>query len=109
MNPRNPKTQQQPQRQRVAVVETSPDKAGILTLTPEEEKVIRMRYGLSESDDAWLSFGVGASADTMLNLAMVEANNIVQLDGEVPVSGGEFAAPAREAIASLIARYGVEA
>jgi hypothetical protein len=103
LNPRITKTQSQ-QQPRTAVVEVSPDLAA---LTPTEEKVIRMLHGLSEPDDAPLEFGIGASPDTMLNLALVEANNIVQLDGQVPVSA-EHAVSARDAIDRLLAQYGAE-
>ncbi len=95
------------QQAKVALsTESLPNKTGLQTLTPEEEKVIRMRYGLGEPDETWLEFGVGANHETMLNLALVETHNIVQLDGQVPVCGGEHTTSAREAIARLMDRYG---
>lgn len=56
------------------------------TLTPEEEKVIRMRHGLSEDDSRVLEFAVGASQDAKMRLALMEACNIADLDGEVPLA-----------------------
>ncbi|OIP30851.1 MAG: hypothetical protein AUK47_23970 [Deltaproteobacteria bacterium CG2_30_63_29] len=56
------------------------------TLTPEEEKAIRMRYGLSEDDSRVLEFAVGASQDAKMRLVLMEACNIADLDGEVPLA-----------------------
>ena len=41
-------------------------------LTPREEKVIRMRNGLSEGDSRALQFALGASRDASMKLAMIE-------------------------------------
>ena len=38
-------------------------------LTPEEERVLRMRHGLTEGPEHMLSFAVGANEETMLKLA----------------------------------------
>ncbi len=45
-------------------------------LTPEEERVLRMRHGLTEGPEHMLSFAVGANEETMLKLAMMEKNLI---------------------------------
>ncbi|MCL2325140.1 MAG: hypothetical protein FWC40_01350 [Proteobacteria bacterium] len=55
-------------------------------LEPFEEKVIRMRYGLSELDDKTIEYAVGASEDTKLRVTLMEAGNIVELDAQVPMS-----------------------
>lgn len=55
-------------------------------LSPQEEKVIRMVHGLSEADSTPLEFAVGASAETLAKLSMMEANNILALEGEVPLA-----------------------
>lgn len=57
-------------------------------LEPVEEKVIRMYYGLSENDDKALEYAVGASEDTRMRVSLMEAGNIAELDGEVPVASG---------------------
>lgn len=57
-------------------------------LDPSEEKVIRMRYGLSEADDKALEYAVGASDDSRMKVTLMEACNIVDLGGEVPVAHG---------------------
>ena len=55
-------------------------------LEPIEEKVIRMHYGLSEADEKMLEYAVGASEDTRMRVTLMEAGNISELDGEVPVA-----------------------
>ena len=55
-------------------------------LEPIEEKVIRMHYGLSEADEKMLEYAVGASEDTRMRVTLMEAGNIAELDGEVPVA-----------------------
>ena len=45
-------------------------------LTPEEERVLRMRHGLTEGTDHLLAFAPGASQETKLKLAMMEKNLI---------------------------------
>lgn len=57
-------------------------------LEPLEEKVIRMRYGISESDNKELEYAVGASEESKERLGLMEASNIAALDGEVPVQDG---------------------
>ncbi len=57
-------------------------------LEPVEEKVIRMHYGLSESDDKRLEYAVGASEDARLKVTLMEVGNIADLDGNVPVAAG---------------------
>ncbi len=57
-------------------------------LEPLEEKVIRMRYGLSENDDKRLEYAVGASEDTRNRVTLMEAGNIAELEGIVPVANG---------------------
>jgi hypothetical protein len=41
-------------------------------LTAEEERVVRMRHGLAEDDDYQPKFGLGASDDTLAQLANLE-------------------------------------
>lgn len=55
-------------------------------LEPIEEKVIRMHYGLSEPDEKMLDYAVGASEDTRMRVTLMEAGNISELDGDVPVA-----------------------
>ena len=55
-------------------------------LEPIEEKVIRMHYGLSEADEKMLEYAVGASEDTRMRVTLMEAGNISELDGDVPVA-----------------------
>jgi hypothetical protein len=43
-------------------------------LTPEEEKVLRMRHGLSEDDNHSLKFALGANEEAQAKLAMMEKN-----------------------------------
>ncbi len=56
-------------------------------LEPVEEKVIRMRYGLSEDDDKVLEYAVGASEETLARVTLMEASNISDMDGDVPTHG----------------------
>lgn len=42
------------------------------TLSPEEEKVLRMAHGLTEADSHTLSFALGADHETRLKLALME-------------------------------------
>lgn len=48
------------------------EREDLSTLTPEEEKTLRMAHGLTEADDHVLSFALGASEDTRLKLALME-------------------------------------
>ena len=41
-------------------------------LTAEEERVLRMRHGLTEPGDHELAFAVGANEEARLQLAMLE-------------------------------------
>lgn len=41
-------------------------------LTPEEEKVVRMRHGLGEDGDHELKFGLGADEEALAKLANLE-------------------------------------
>lgn len=41
-------------------------------LTPEEERVVRMRHGLAEDDDHELKFGLGANEEALAKLANLE-------------------------------------
>jgi len=56
------------------------------TLTPLEEKVIRMLHGLSEGDDKVLEYAVGASEDARARMALMEAYSIAELDGVCPIA-----------------------
>lgn len=55
-------------------------------LEPIEEKVIRMHYGLSESEEKSLEYAVGASEDARMRVSLMEAGNISELDAEVPIA-----------------------
>ncbi len=66
----------------------APETSPYELLEPIEEKVIRMRYGLSEGDDKRLEYAVGASEDTRNRVTLMEAGNIAELDGIVPVASG---------------------
>lgn len=55
-------------------------------LEPEEEKVIRMRYGLSEKDDKYIEYALGASQDSKSRLTLMEIANIDELDADVPIA-----------------------
>lgn len=70
-------------------------------LEPVEEKVIRMRYGLSENDEKALEYAVGASEDTRLRVSLMEAGNIAELDGDVPVAAGADKAVLKSFVNSL--------
>ena len=70
-------------------------------LEPLEEKVIRMRYGLSEEDSKELEYAVGASEESRERLGLMEANNIAELDGEVPVQEGAN----KEVLRTLVQSY----
>ena len=50
-------------------------------LTPTEEKVIRMRRGLSEDDNRELEFGLGAGEEAQMKLAMIEQQLVDQMSG----------------------------
>lgn len=62
-------------------VETLPaDKTSVLT--PEEEKVIRMLHGKGLKGHEVLEFAPGASMETKLRLALIEANLLEAFDAE---------------------------
>lgn len=52
------------------VTVTEPE--GLEVLLPEEEKVLRMRHGLSEDDSHVLQYAVGASDESKAKLALIE-------------------------------------
>lgn len=55
------------------VTEESEQGTGDLAaLTPEEEKAVRMRHGLDESDEHELKFGLGANEEALAKLASLE-------------------------------------
>lgn len=51
-------------------------------LTPEEEKVIRMRYGRSLKNKEALEFAPGATEETRLKLALIEASLLEAFEAE---------------------------
>ena len=52
----------------------SPDKDHTQVLTPEEEKVVRMRFGRSLQEHEVLEFAPGATMETRLKLALIESS-----------------------------------
>ncbi len=56
------------------------------TLTREEELVVRMRHGLSESDDAELTFTESRDDEVKARLRMMEAALMAQMHGEGPLA-----------------------
>ena len=83
------------------VTERQPDASPYDLLTPQEEKVIRMHYGLSENDEKGLEYSVGASEDTRMRVSLMEAGNISVLDSEVPVAQGADRRVLNEFVKSL--------
>ena len=81
--------------------ERKPEATPYELLEPVEEKVIRMRYGLSENDEKALEYAVGASEDTRLRVSLMEAGNIAELDGDVPVAEGADKAVLQSFVNSL--------
>ena len=77
--------------------ERKPEATPYELLEPVEEKVIRMRYGLSENDEKALEYAVGAS----LRVSLMEAGNIAELDGDVPVAEGADKAVLKSFVNSL--------
>ncbi len=57
------------------------------TLTPQEEKLIRMVHGLGEDDSRSLQFGLGASVEAEMKLAMIERQLIDTIGGDGANSG----------------------
>lgn len=90
---------------RVEVETQREQRVGMPTLTPDEEKVVRMLHGLSEADDHPLEYAVGASEDSKLRLAVMEAQNIAVLDGDVPRRSGDT----QGHVDWMVARYGEDA
>lgn len=54
------------------------------TLTPREEKVVRMIHGLDEEDSRALQFALGASRDSQVKLAMIERQLVECINTEAP-------------------------
>jgi hypothetical protein len=54
------------------VTEEAEGRADLDVLTPEEEKVVRMRHGLAEDEDHELKYGLGADEEVMAKLANLE-------------------------------------
>ena len=56
--------------------ETAPQgtEESLEALTPREEKVLRMRHGMSEDDSRSLQFALGADEETQIKLAMIESH-----------------------------------
>jgi len=83
-------------------VEVDTDQAArgsnLSTLTPQEEKVIRMLHGLSEDDTRALEFAVGASKDARQRLALMEAYNIAELEGNIPLDSNATSKAALDGI-----------
>lgn len=52
--------------------ESRRDREDMNVLTPEEEKVVRMRHGLAEEGDHELKFGLGANEEVLAKLANLE-------------------------------------
>lgn len=63
-------------------------------LTPQEEKVLRMAYGMSEDDSRALQFGLGADEETRLKLAMIEGQLLRCLESPQEMSDGKRPSPA---------------
>lgn len=59
-------------KQRSLAPTTVVEPGDLKTLTPEEEKVLRMAHGLTEPDSHMLSFALGADHETRLKLALME-------------------------------------
>ncbi len=74
---------------------------GFSTLEPMEEKVIRMLHGLGEADQSLLEFAVGASEDARQRLVLMEAHNVADLSGDVPLS----ADASDELVQDIVARF----
>ena len=62
---------------------------GTRELTWEEEMVVRMRKGLSESDDAALEFRGQTHPETQARLAMIEAHLLSEMHGVGPWAEAE--------------------
>lgn len=80
--------------------------SSLSTLTPLEEKVIRMLHGLGEEDSKVLEFAVGASEDARLRMALMEAHNVAspELEGEVPAD--RSLASAETLVQDVMRRFG---
>lgn len=64
------------------------------TLTVEEERIVRMLKGLSEPDDAPLSFVKTADAEVNARLARMEAELLAHMHGQGPLAARKAPAPA---------------
>ena len=62
-------------------------------LTPEEEKVIRMRHGLSEDGSHRLKFALGADEESRAKLALMEKNLIDTFDEPEDLDDGSVEPP----------------
>lgn len=79
------------------LTESAPEaQAGMDALTPEEERVVRLRHGLSEGDDYALKFGLGASQETLMKLANLE-QFLVEKFAQTAEVGGVINPPEAEA------------
>ena len=87
----------QNEKERSASVTTATEEARTETgasleaLTPQEEKLIRMLHGMSEDDSRTLQFGLGASVEAEMKLAMIER----QLIDTMRAEGGDAGTEAR--------------
>ncbi len=72
------------------------------TLTPREEKVVRMIHGLDEDDSRALQFALGASRDTQVKLAMIEQQLV---DCMTPGASQEDADDDRPSPAELLSAW----
>ena len=72
-------------------------------LTPQEERVVRLRHGLGEGDDYALKFGLGASEETLMKLANLERflvekfAHTAQISGVLDVPSAEVEVPGADA------------
>ena len=92
---------QSTQVQTKVLTTTRPEPAPYDLLEPIEEKVIRMHYGLSESEEKTLDYAVGASEDSKMRVTLMEAGNISELDAEVPIAANSNREVLREFVKGL--------
>lgn len=59
------------------------------TLTAREERVIRMLHGMSEEDSRTLQFGLGASRDSEMKLALIEQRLADYMTSDDPETADE--------------------
>lgn len=77
----------------------------LATLTPLEEKVIRMLHGLGEDNDKALEFAVGASADARMRLTLMEAHNIASPELSDGIPTDTRSANGDAALQTVMARF----